>query len=366
MKRRTYGKGSLTQNGRKQWRLQYYVRGVCRQENSGTEDRKQAEELLARRIAEAQLETLDGVTPEEVTVDQLCRLVIADQKLRGLRDWKTVEWRYLANTKPVLGKLVARRAKTADFREYITNRLAEGAAKATVNRELATVRRGFKLGMREEPPLVRRIPYIPELDESDNVRQGFLDPDQYELLLRELPLSLEAIFVCAYNIGTRLNEIRRLEWTEVDFAAKTIRLPGDRTKNKAPRTLPFTGDMEAYLLRQRERCPESNPYVFFGQHGHPVSDKLYGWREACERAGWSELIFHDLRRTAVRDMKRAGVSDSLAMKISGHKTRNMLERYDIADEADLADAAEKVNRYRARKRVELGRKRLKVAPGGGK
>jgi hypothetical protein len=60
-------------------------------------------------------------------------------------------------------------------------------------------------------------------------------------------------------------------------------------------------------------------------------------------------------------MKRAGVSDSLAMKISGHKTRNMLERYDIADEADLAEAAAKVDRYRAQKRVESGKKRLKIA-----
>jgi integrase len=295
---------------------------------------------------------------------KLCHLVITDQRLRGLRDWKTVQWRYQANTAPVLGKLVARRVKTSHFRAYIDGRLKAGAAKATINRELATVRRGFKLGLKEEPPLVRKVPYIPELDESDNVRQGFLEPYQYECLLVELPENLKALFVCAYNLGTRLNEIRLLLWKEVDLERGLIYLPPGRTKNKQGRTLSFMGDMEIYLRQQRERCPKKNPYVFFGERNHPVSDRLYGWKEAVERAGLGGLIFHDLRRTGVRDMKRAGISDSVAMKISGHLTRSMLDRYNIIDEADITDAAEKVNVYRARKRVEEGRKRLRVMEPG--
>jgi integrase len=184
------------------------------------------------------------------------------------------------------------------------------------------------------------------------VRQGFLKADEYERLLAELPENLQALFVCAYNIGTRLNEIRKLEWKEVDLEAGVLYLPPIRNKNKVGRRVPFMGDMEIYLKRQRERCPENHPYVFFGRLLRPVSDHLNGWREACERAGVSGLLFHDLRRTAVRDMKRARVEDSVAMKISGHLTKSMFERYNIVDEDDLKDAAERVNEYRKRKRTE--------------
>ncbi|HKD03944.1 MAG TPA: site-specific integrase [Terriglobales bacterium] len=351
MKRRRQGAGSLTLRGSK-WRLQYCVGGKPVQENSGTSDRKIAEELLRRRLAETQLGSLDGISAEEVTIDQLAALVIADQKLRGLRDWKTVEWRYRKNTAPELGKLKARRAKTAHFRAYIEKRLGEGARNASINRELATIRRGYKLGMKEEPPLVYRMPSIPDLDESDNVRQGFLEPGQYERQLYELPENLKALFVCGYNLGTRLNEIRRLLWTEVDLDAGILTLPPGRAKNKKGRRVWFMGDMEVYLRRQRERCPQDHPYVFFGERGRPVSKHLNGWKEACERAGLGGLHFHDLRRTAVRDMKRAGVADSVAKKISGHETDSMFRRYDIINEADMVDAAQQVDDYRKRKRIE--------------
>jgi integrase len=213
------------------------------------------------------------------------------------------------------------------------------------------VRRGFKLGCLEDPPLVYRQPAIAKLAEN-NVRQGFLEQDQYEDLLEELPANLKALFVCGYHVGARKNELRHIQWPQVDFESGLIRLSGGQTKNKQPRTLPIYGDMRRWLEHQRETCPAGSPWVFHGKHGCPVDNHLNGWAEACERAGVPGLLFHDLRRSAVRNMKRAGIQDVEAMRISGHRTRAIFDRYNIVDEADLASAGKRLEEYAQRRKQE--------------
>jgi integrase len=119
---------------------------------------------------------------------------------------------------------------------------------------------------------------------------------------------------------------------------------GIPTKGKKARELPFYGEMEHWLLLQRERCPDGCPWVFF-HNSQPVGAQLRGWREACEAAGLPSLLFHNLRRTAVRNMRLAGIDQSVRMKISGHKTTSMEARYNILDDADLKDAAAKMNSF---------------------
>jgi integrase len=230
------------------------------------------------------------------------------------------------------------------MRQYIASRRAAGASNASINRELAIVRRGFKLGALEDPPLVNRQVTIPALEEN-NVRQGFLEPDEYERLLEELPANLKALFVCCYHTGARKNELRRIQWDQVDFAAGLIRLPGSQTKTKKARTLPIYGDMLRWLEHQRAICPAGCVWVFYGSRNQPVDNHLNGWAEACERAGMPGLLFHDLRRSAVRNMKRAGIQDKVAMEITGHRTRSVFDRYNIIDESDLRSAGERLEEY---------------------
>lgn len=129
--------------------------------------------------------------------------------------------------------------------------------------------------------------------------------------------------------------------------AKRIVLDPGTTKNEEPRTLPIYGDFAVWLKRlsteQRSQWPECE-YVFH-RNGKPVRNFRKSWAEACKRAGVPGLIFHDLRRTAVRNMVRAGIPEKVAMQISGHKTRSVFDRYNIVSDRDLTDAAEKMEAH---------------------
>lgn len=108
------------------------------------------------------------------------------------------------------------------------------------------MRRAFSLGMRADPPLVVRKPWIRRLDE-DNAREGFIEDDQYRAILHELPDQLKAIFVVGYHIGVRPGTLRKLEWEQVDLQAGEIRLLKKNAKQKKSHTVPIYGDMRAFL-----------------------------------------------------------------------------------------------------------------------
>ncbi|HEY7387019.1 MAG TPA: tyrosine-type recombinase/integrase, partial [Bryobacteraceae bacterium] len=236
--------------------------------------KKDAENLLKQRIGEVAAGRRVG--SEKATIEDLCNLVIADAEMRKLDDVQHVKWRYVAHIKPIFGSLLASRFGQAQIREYIKQRRAEDASNGTINRELAIVRRGFRLGAQEEPPFVLRQPAFPMLKEN-NVRQGFIERPQYETLLAELPENLRALFVCGYHVGARKNELRRIEWDQVDFEARVIRLTAGQTKAKVSRVLPIYGDVELWLRKQQETAPPRNRYVFHGARGCPVDNHLLGW-----------------------------------------------------------------------------------------
>jgi len=203
--------------------------------------------------------------------------------------------------------------------------------------------------------LIFKRPHIPRLEE-DNVRQGFIEDEHYRLVLLELPGHLKAMFVCGYHLGMRAGEFRKLRWEQIDLGSKEVRLERKQTKSKRPRTAPIYGDMIPWLEHQKEEHDElwpDCPFVFH-YRGRPISEHIKGWRRAAVAAGLPNLLFHDLRRSAVRNMERDGIPRKVAMSITGHRTESVYTRYDIVSGRDQRLAAEKLEAYFAKQKELRG------------
>ena len=237
---------------------------------------------------------------------------------------------------------------TSKIREYIEKRLEHGAAKATINRELAALKRMLNLGARCTPPKVDRVPYIAMLKES-NPRKGFFEHGDFVAVRDALPSYLKGMVTFAYKTGWRKEEICDLQWTEVDLHRGVVRLNPGETKNDEGRAVYLDAEVKEIFRAQwvaRKASGKLCPYVFPNETGTGKLKNFRGsWDAACTEAKISKRLFHDLRRTAVRNMVRAGIPERVAMMISGHKTRSVFDRYNIVSESDLALAATRQEEY---------------------
>jgi integrase len=337
--------GSIYQRGGVWW-LKYYRNGKPFRESSRSHIYAEAERMLKRRLGELVTGKFTGLEPERIRVRQLTDLVVQEYKENGRSSLPDIESRLKLHLLPQLGDIRVAEFGTQHVKRYVALRQREEAANASINRELAIVKRAFNLGFRNDPPLVNRLVYIPTLAEN-NVRTGFLNHDTYTKLRNELPESVRPLFVVGYHTGARIGELIHLRWKQVDLAARRITLDPGTTKNREGRTLPIYGEMHAWLSMQQTVQQETSPDCdsVFQRWGRTMGEFYKSWRSACKRAGVPGLLFHDLRRTAVRNMVRAGISEKVAMKISGHKTRSVFDRYDIVNERDLSEAAAKMERH---------------------
>lgn len=134
---------------------------------------------------------------------------------------------------------------TSDVRTYVAERQAAGAANATINRELSALKRMFTLAI--QAGKLRDKPYIPMLRE-DNVRRGFFEAAHVESVRAHLPAALQGVATFAYITGWRVrSEILPLEWRQVDWAGRMVRLEPGTTKNREGRSFPFTAALETLL-----------------------------------------------------------------------------------------------------------------------
>jgi integrase len=238
---------------------------------------------------------------------------------------------------------------TSNIRAYIAARQQEGASNATINRELAALKRMFTLAVQAGKLHAR--PHIPMLQE-DNVRAGFFEHAQFVSVRQHLPADLQPIATFAYYTGWRINsELLTLQWHQVDLKAGSVRLEPGTTKNREGRTFPLgmIEDLKNALEAQKtltdalQKQKGAIVRWVFHRSGEQVKSFRKAWMAACKAAGCPGRIPHDFRRTAVRNLVRAGVPEKTAMQLTGHKTRSVFDRYDIVDETDLRAAAAKLN-----------------------
>jgi integrase len=182
--------------------------------------------------------------------------------------------------------------------------------------------------------LIKEVPYIEKFPEQENARQGFFEQHEMEAIVGFLPAYLKDVLRFAYYTGWRKSEILTLEWKDVQ--GDVIRLKPTIAKNKEGRMIIAVGELANILARRQQERVESCPYVF---HREGIRIKHYNraWRTAREKAGLPDKLFHDTRRTAVRNLDRAGVPRQTAKQITGHKTDAVYNRYRIMNEQDIRE-----------------------------
>jgi len=208
---------------------------------------------------------------------------------------------------------------------YVAKRTTDGVRGSTVRRELGTLTKLLRLSFRNG-----------------------------KLMRVHLPEDLSVAADVDYRLGWRVqSEVLTLERRHIDLEAGVIRLEAARSKNRRGRVCYLPSDLREALRAQLGRARDAEkqagkiiPFVFpflSGPRrlGLPRRDFRKAWASACKAAGVPALK-HDMRRSAARNLVRAGVSEAVAMKITGHLTRSVFDRYNIVSAGDLQDAARKL------------------------
>jgi len=355
--RPTYRDRAGNKRKSKLWWVQYYVNGKSFFEGAKTADRAEALRYLKRREGEAAKGVPIVKGQQTVRFAELAQDLLNDQQANGLRSIRDTEMRLRLHILPAFGKAKAASIDPAAIRAYIAQRQSEGASNGSVNRELAAIRRAFTLAL--DSGRVAYKPHIHLLKEG-SPRKGFFEWEQFTSVRAHLPEHMQGVAEFAYITGWRKNEVLSLQWPQVDFNARTVRLFD--SKSGEGRVFPFTPELEAVLRAQLARADELkrtrgviSPWVFTRpvgkrpdkRDGQRIAEFKRSWKTACKKAGVPDRIFHDFRRTAVRNLERAGVPRSVAMKLTGHKTESVYRRYDIVSEGDLQLAAERLGAFTA-------------------
>lgn len=347
--------GSKIKKTASTWWVKYYVHGKPIRENAHTANRADAVRLLKKRTGDAANGKPVGPDLDRTTLADLLAMVEADYCANSRRSLDRVQQAGV-HLRSFFGDARKAHDITADLiTRYAAHRLAEKAAPSSVNYEMAMLRRGFRLASKAGKVGVR-----PEIDmlHVSNTRQGFFEPYQYRAVLAHLPHHLKPALRVAYATGWRTkSEILTRQWRHVDFNAGWLHLEPGEGKTGQARAFPFTAELRAILEAQREYVREIEkatgriiPWLFVhplnggrAPAGSRIKDFRGAWKKACREAGIPGKLVHDFRRTAVRNLERAGVPRSAAMKLTGHRTEAVYARYAIVDSGMLQEAALKLD-----------------------
>ena len=279
--------------------------------------------------------------PEKVTCASIWKKYLADAETNGKRtDRMEQAWAHL---EPEFGNMAAVSVEPLALFDYRIKRLADGAANATANRELSMLQASLRFAARLQ--VIPSVPLFPKKLKEAKPKEGFVEEEQYKTLAANCDeLWLRAFLAIGFYFAWRKGEILGLRVRDVDFLGGVLHLRD--SKNGTSRKVVLIPEVQTLLLEcVRGKSPEA--FLLTHADGSNVVQPRKNWYSLCARCGLGEftkgryrgLQMHDLRRSGVRRMVRRGVSEKVAMTISGHKTRSVFDRYDIGSERDLENAA---------------------------
>lgn len=398
-RRRTRGTGSIFRKPPcKKWVIQFYRNGQRIREATGSADYDAAKKLLRQRLHEIDKNEYLVRHGKPARVADLYEILETHNTVnkKGRKRDLPGRWKHL---EPAFGAALAAQLTTEDVDRYILRRQqTDKAANATINRELAALKRMFKLGLKKKK--IATMPDISMLKEN-NVRQGFVEDRDFAKLAAEAgELWLRAFLELGFTYGWRCGELLGLRVRQVNAALGTIRLDPGSTKNLDGREVAMTAKV-AELLREATRGKKPDDFVLTRKGNHPILDMRDAWQSMCARAGlgkfvcsacggaivekkypegkrslvrqqcaecsgrrqkYTGLIPHDLRRSAAKAARRAGVPESVVMAMGGWRTAAMFRRYAIVSSADQRAAVEMLERSRASQSAPFSAPFTETAP----
>ena len=302
---------------------------------------------------------LDLATQGNIAFRELCEVILRDYRVNRRASLRALNSR-AAHLREAFGHLTAVEITADLLLKYQDDRLAAGAARGTVNRELACLKTTFNLAAAQGLLQRASVPRFPRMLVEDNVREGFCDPTTWEAVCNLMPPDLQGLPRWMFRTGWRVGAATQLQWRAVDRVNAIVRLERRSSKNRQSWVLPLEDPelveiIERAWSRRRFGCP----HVFHRDDGRQITHSMLRkpWERATECAGVKGLLLHDARRCAARNLIDAGVSQKVAMKITGHLTPAMFERYDIRNNDDVRAAIRRQSEYLA----ELSNRR-KVVP----
>jgi site-specific recombinase XerD len=340
---------SLYRRG-KVWWAKSYRNGKMIRQSLRTESKAEAKRRLKKMGHQTTSEVPTSPRMLTATWDTAAQDLLAYYRAFNTRDPVNASYRVEHLTR-YLGNMKLADIDSAVITGYVHHRLKTGRAAATINVELATLRRALKLqveyGKLDRVPTIRMLRPAPP-------RSGFFERRQFEMVCRALPEDLALIARIGYTFGWRLkSEVQTLSRAQVNLAEGTLRLKPGTTKNKAGRLVYMPDELTVAIAAQLARVEHlerqlgrSIPWLFPWLSGHYKGERIksftYTWRKACLIAGCPEMLRHDLRRSAARNMVSLGVPERVVMAVGGWKTSSMLHRYCIVSPGDLQDVARRL------------------------
>jgi len=302
------------------------------------------------------------------TIEPMLTALENDFRLRGILSPQAAC--KIRRAKKDFGHVNVRELTAERIDEYIQKRLDDGDRPATINRVTQLLGQAYRLAIKRQH--LSHMPDIRHLSERGNVRKGFFNDAEFNAVAQYLPDDLRDFAEFAYVTAWRRGECASLTWASIDD--DVIRLAGEDSKNGEGRSVVIEGPLTAIIERRRAVRLVNGTLTKFVFHREGRQFNLFrkAWESACIKAGLGKRVcrkcagegttphcakcksrtkyigrlFHDLRRSGVRNLIRAGNTEKVAMSVSGHKSRAIFLRYDISSEDDLRQAMKKVEQYR--------------------
>jgi len=350
------------QEGSKYFWYGFTFKGKRVQKSTKVTNQREAENIEKAawtQLARGEVAIADKPEAERKTVGKLLDALVEDFKARKKDSVKNLN--LIATVRSDLGDRWADTLTTAGIKEYVSSlrkaprkkqkgRRSKSLADSTIKHRLQILASAFEIEnfAREEAKLpLLLVPRFPKLTQ-DNARDGFLNRAPFDVLYSHLPADLKDFALFAYLTGWRKSAIAKLEWSDV--RGGNIYLRGVYSKNKNPYYVPILGELVQLIERREQAAIKMGSAIVqdsavFHRDGERIDEFRKSWATACEKAGCDGLLFHDLRRSAARQLIRSGTSKDVAKMVGGWKTDSMFSRYNVTGEEDLRAAMEAVTKY---------------------